>query len=195
MNMTSLRLGGAVLAVGCLLAGTATAAPQLSGAACGTNPPAYTAQRNIQTPGGTLSVQVFASGGKEREEMSPQNFTITDTRAGRIHIVDLKAKTVAVRPMPRGAATSKDAVRQGSYVDKKGLGGGLTMVEAGVVVNGKKDWFARTTCRSDGIFTERQMKVPDPKGAYTIRVRQTNIKVGGVGSDKFQIPGGLKTVK
>ena len=166
-----------------------TATPAMAADECGRTHPSYTATRTI----GPLRLQIVNNGRFEREQPNENEFTVTDTQNNVRRMVNLREGTVReVRLSPPPAAAG---VQRNAYVDKTNLGGGRTLVEGGIIRDGQKIWVSRTVCRSDGIFEERTLIVPNPQGQQTVRATQSNIRVGNVPADAFTVPSGLRQVR
>ena len=191
MQIIRLKLARLVFLVGCIVPLAVNAAEEKADRTCGTVPPPYTADRTIHTPGGTLKSKFYSNGAMQREDQNKDLYRITDLDKSVVYLINLKAKTLVERPLVNKPADPKN-LREDSYVDRQPQDDGTILVEAGAKKDGKKNWFDRAVCGADGIFLQRELKVPGPdKKMVTIKIVQENIKVGDVSASLFEIPAGL----
>ncbi len=169
------------------------AAAEKSASACGTEPPAYTADRTIHTPDGPMKTKFYHNGPLQREDQNKDVYRITDLDKSVVYTVNLKTKTVEEKDMPDNQADT-EKLKKEAYFDRKPQDDGTTLVESRrEAKDGKKEWLDRTVCGADGIFVQRELKVPGPdKKMVMIKIVQENIKVGDVPASLFEIPDGLK---
>lgn len=156
--------------------------------------PGYTAQRITVTPSGTITSRVTVNSRFERSEIqSPKGsiVQITDLKGHTISLVDPAGKVV-VSKMPKMQLSQNN--REASYANRVATASGLSEVEIGLRTQQGNEWISRSTCRSDGVFTSKNVKVPGPQGQPAVlRITQSNIQVMTIPPSAFQVNPNAKT--
>jgi hypothetical protein len=150
--------------------------------------PGYTAQRTTVTPSGTITSRVTVSSRFERSETQGPKDPI-------VQIADLEKRTISVvNPVGKVAVSRTPTVplsknnREASYVNRVAAASGLSEVEVGLKTPQGNEWISRSTCRSDGIFVSKDVKVPSPQGLpAVVRITQSNIQIMTVPPSAFQV--------
>jgi hypothetical protein len=125
-------------------------------------------------------------------------FERTETQSPKgpvVQIADLEKRTVSVVDAAGKVAVSRTPTmplsknnREASYVNRVAAARGLLEVEVGLKTPQGNEWISRSTCRSDGIFISKDVKVPSPQGQpAVVRITQSNIQIMTVPSSAFRV--------
>jgi hypothetical protein len=151
--------------------------------------PGYIAQRTLVTPSGTITSRVTVTSRFERSETQnpkgPPIVQVTDLEKRTIAVVNPAGK-VAVSRTPTMQLSKNN--REASYVNRVAAASGLSQVEVGLKTPQGNEWISRSTCRSDGIFVSKEVKVPSRQGQpAAVRITQSDIQITTVPPSAFQV--------
>jgi hypothetical protein len=182
-----IAIAGPIAIAQIFLAGAVFAAADECG---GLKVPGYAGKRKI----GEEFYKVMVSPDRERVEHigDPVHIEIVDLQLrAPIYMLVPDKKTALIPPAqakPPPPAQMKGAEK---YTDKVPAADGSVKITLGVSTDNGKEWLVETTCRPDGIWTDRKIKTP--KGVLTFS--QSDIRIEAIPAAQFEPPADYKIVK